>query len=321
MYSHQVIDMIQEMSTDKKLLPVFKNLSQVYLTEILPKIRKSQKIYLGKLNSLVDLFKDKTELVNDFSELRLPFKTCWFDLDCDVIRTITSAENLEWSKAPYNITKRGILCEEIFGHDEICIYYFNYIKELQRWEYSSQITFQSMNDIPLILHKDFVEFMKKLDGNLIDLNCLTSHQFIADITEISKNHGITEEVLISRVMKNTISSYYMLNLGLRLLQCKNIVTVNNPQPDRLNKKREKNGKEPIHVFKTLMVRPLKYLSNSKAEPSKGLMKVHLAMGHFKTYTKEKPLFGKYFGKFWWEAQVRGDIKNGSVIKDYHLLTK
>jgi hypothetical protein len=45
---------------------------------------------------------------------------------------------------------------------------------------------------------------------------------------------------------------------------------------------------------------------------------HFCRSHFKTYTEEKPLFGKYVGDFWWDAHARGSIKKGLVTKDYKI---
>lgn len=35
-------------------------------------------------------------------------------------------------------------------------------------------------------------------------------------------------------------------------------------------------------------------------------------------SEKKPLFGKYTGTYWWNSQVRGDIKTGIIDKDYSL---
>ena len=52
-----------------------------------------------------------------------------------------------------------------------------------------------------------------------------------------------------------------------------------------------------------------------------IMPHHYCRGHFATYTEEKPLFGKYSGKFWIPAHVRGSVKNGAVVKDYCVIER
>lgn len=50
----------------------------------------------------------------------------------------------------------------------------------------------------------------------------------------------------------------------------------------------------------------------------GVMPFHLCRGHFATYTNEKPLFGKLTGRFWVPAHMRGNKRNGEIIKDYKV---
>lgn len=46
--------------------------------------------------------------------------------------------------------------------------------------------------------------------------------------------------------------------------------------------------------------------------------LHFVRGHFATYTADKPLFGNIVGTVWKPAHVRGDIKQGAVVKDYSV---
>lgn len=53
---------------------------------------------------------------------------------------------------------------------------------------------------------------------------------------------------------------------------------------------------------------------------KNIMPHHLCRGHFAEYTAEKPLFGnpKLVGRYWHPPHMRGDKKNGEIIKNYAL---
>jgi hypothetical protein len=46
--------------------------------------------------------------------------------------------------------------------------------------------------------------------------------------------------------------------------------------------------------------------------------LHICRGHFKTFTEEARLFGKYTGTYWWPAHVRGSVDEGVVEKDYRV---
>jgi hypothetical protein len=45
--------------------------------------------------------------------------------------------------------------------------------------------------------------------------------------------------------------------------------------------------------------------------------LHFVRGHFKDYSA-KGLFGKYKKVYWWDSQVRGEVKGGVVDKDYRV---
>lgn len=107
---------------------------------------------------------------------------------------------------------------------------------------------------------------------------------------------------------------------LLLLNCKNIVTEKHEAPERLNKKRQKAGKPPLFSYHTLAVKVPGESTASKSGAKTGItQRLHLCRGHFKHFTKDKPLFGKLEGLYWWQPHVRGEKKKGVVMKDYHLV--
>jgi len=105
----------------------------------------------------------------------------------------------------------------------------------------------------------------------------------------------------------------------KALSCKNIVASKKLPPERLNKKRTKSGKEPLYTYHTLKVLlPSRRTIGTKADPTGRTVRLHLCRGHFKEYTTNRPLFGKYTGRYWWQPIARGDKKAGVVMKDYHV---
>lgn len=52
----------------------------------------------------------------------------------------------------------------------------------------------------------------------------------------------------------------------------------------------------------------------------GQRAMHIARGHFKTYTAERPLLGRAVGTYWWSPHLRGNAKRGVVVKDYAVET-
>ena len=112
-----------------------------------------------------------------------------------------------------------------------------------------------------------------------------------------------------------------LNAMLMLLNTKNITTIDNPPPAKLNKKRIKNGKQPLFTYKTLRLQlPAKKRKKGSGPvmPNDNTTRLHLCRGHFKTYTEEKPLLGRFTGRYWWQPHARGDKTKGVVMKDYEV---
>lgn len=111
-------------------------------------------------------------------------------------------------------------------------------------------------------------------------------------------------------------------LALSFIHCKNTTLLTNTPPPRLQEARVKKGKRPLVTYKTLDIRPVKRILETEGRLNQVGFKqsLHICRGHFKDYT-ERGLFGKYYGIYWWDSQVRGDIKEGQTLKDYRVQTK
>lgn len=105
-----------------------------------------------------------------------------------------------------------------------------------------------------------------------------------------------------------------------LLNSKNVTIAEKPLPPKIRKKREKHG-QPTYSFKRLVVRvkqdDTRWLyPDHKPQPTE--LPRHHVRGHFKNYTEDRPLFGKYTGRYWWNPQWRGLEKIGKVVKVYDV---
>jgi hypothetical protein len=139
------------------------------------------------------------------------------------------------------------------------------------------------------------------------------------------NKGVLEygipEKLKERLIMPSEDYIYMLTmnmfvplLAISFMHCKNVVIETN-QP----KRGRHNRNMPKITYKTLVIEPMKtVLKNEGGIEQVGLKKaLHICRGHFKDF-REKGLFGRYHDIFWWESQVRGNIANGIVNKDYAI---
>jgi hypothetical protein len=102
-----------------------------------------------------------------------------------------------------------------------------------------------------------------------------------------------------------------------MVNCSNVglddETPSYPRPAR--RRLARKGK-PLVTFKRLHIKPYKSHAPS-GEHGEGGVAVHIVRGHFKTYTEERPLFGKRTGTYWWQPMLRG-TENRFVLKDYEV---
>jgi hypothetical protein len=105
--------------------------------------------------------------------------------------------------------------------------------------------------------------------------------------------------------------------AISFANCKNVVVAEagrtSPPP-----KWVKEG-VPTTIYRTVKIdgRLVKRSGESHAESERHL-RLHVRRGHFKTFSSEKKLFGKYEGTFWWEQVSRGSAEIGEVVKNYEL---
>lgn len=185
-----------------------------------------------------------------------------------------------------DVGKLGIFCfaEDINQLDIFRVIFFQYRKSLG-WEI-----------FPYIIHISFCEPPKWA--------IWTDNAYVFD-----NNNSAAEA--ISPCM-------HTLNGVLLLLSCKNITTGIIPAPEALNRKRIKKDKQPIFSYHVLVIKPTGGKGQKSTPKHFWNNRIHLQRGHRKTYTKENPLFGKITGCFYWQPHVRGQNKDGIVMKDYKI---
>lgn len=117
----------------------------------------------------------------------------------------------------------------------------------------------------------------------------------------------------------------VVHSGLVAIHARNVFLSPHDPPEKLNKKRARKGHHPLFRYHTLRFCPGKVV-NKNAQgvgvgKNIGSMPVHLCRGHFMHVTPERPLFGRpgCHGRFWVQAHVRGNKKNGVVVKDYEMV--
>ena len=117
-----------------------------------------------------------------------------------------------------------------------------------------------------------------------------------------------------------LSSVQPALLTVCFLHCKNVNTQTHVPPPALAKKvRLRYGRPPIS-YKTLVIDPLKQVLRTEGNGDVvGLRRaLHICRGHFKDY-RQRGLFGKLRGVYWWSDHVAGTLESGLVKKDYSVM--
>jgi hypothetical protein len=129
-----------------------------------------------------------------------------------------------------------------------------------------------------------------------------------------------EDSMKDRAIQDASVELSVLESTLLLLNCKNIGTEEWHPSLSLNKKRRVSNKEELFTYKTLTISMPGCKRNSVHLNGSGQYhnKIHFCRGHFKSYTDENKLFGKFKGLWWWQPHVRGQNKDGVVMKDYKV---
>ena len=105
-------------------------------------------------------------------------------------------------------------------------------------------------------------------------------------------------------------------IGLtQIMACSNIEYVEHPEPIKLNKKRNKQKKQPLFSYKTLQISNLNKISSKSThgESDRNSPRLHLRRGHIRRYQTGKTT--------WVNSCVVGNKKEGVIKKDYEVITE
>lgn len=319
MYAHKVIE---DFLTNFKGWPRKEFLlekSMPYLIkEIFPKIIKSKKIHFDDYSLVNGKDVNLCHTLNDFNGLRLPFQSTWFDW-------IATHETIKYKELGYDcgVLKTGVLCEESNGF----LKFTSFSLYDDKWIFVPIELYISTTGKSILENENFLKLVQdfKNDFRRIkeDLTTVLIRLLFDENKLIDDSKDKISEIFTA-YMQSVYRSANSIHSVLKILECKNIILVDEKPPEKLNKKRIKNGKEPIHIFKTLMIKLPKTVNKIVGKTTKNVSgesftKLTDVIGHQKTYTEDAPLFGKYVGKWWWQGHERGNIKNGKIEKDYNLI--
>lgn len=334
MYAHQILDDMQALlkKVTQAGIKSFSSEQQRYYETIwmaLPMINQSQKFYMGEASEVHDLDKKNHRLFLDNCEtLRLPYKMCFFEF---------SNYKGDVDPGKYLDSKIAILAAQT-SPKAWYVSIFSYFTADLRW-IMSPVGFHIMiggatkETIESVV-QFFEEGKRKFSKSPYYYNEEQFNNTIRNLHAQIKNSpsekgsiqpfnilGVPENEL-TELIHDHISDLSLLEISVKLLNCKNIRIETIKASEKLNKKRRKNGKAEIFDYKVLSV----FKPGNKQDYRQGSTplshnRVHLCRGHFKEFTTEHPLLGKHTGLFWWQPHVRGQNRDGIVIKEYDVINE
>ena len=109
-------------------------------------------------------------------------------------------------------------------------------------------------------------------------------------------------------------------MAISLTHCRNVTAQKVTPPPKLAAKQLREKGIPKVSYLTLTIEPMRKVLRSEGgmDQHGSLPKaLHICRGHFKDY-RERGLFGKQHGIYWWETALRGSSEAGAVLKDYEI---
>jgi hypothetical protein len=121
-------------------------------------------------------------------------------------------------------------------------------------------------------------------------------------------------------MEHPLPFFYPYFLALSFMHCKNVELQDVPSDPSFVRRFTKWNKRPPVQYKELIIAPMqKVLRGVAEEHATGMHQaMHICRGHFKDY-RERGLFGKFKGIFWWDQTIRGSEGEGVIHKSYKVM--
>lgn len=129
------------------------------------------------------------------------------------------------------------------------------------------------------------------------------------------------DVSISKVLLSKSAPFFA---AIAFMHCKNVSYHKVLTEPKIARAYERRKKVSMVTFNRLTIDPLKATigrMSGRGGDGSGERSLHIARGHFAEYGPEFGkglLFGKYSGRFWIPAHVRGRSEIGTVLHDYEV---
>ena len=291
MYANQCIDVLKNvLETPKKFPEANMDLTKTLIGEIV-KCHKFHFEDLAGIRKLINVTAENSSSLKEF--IILPYDKVWFDF------AKTNAADYSTDGAPFEaFMNLGFYIER--QQNEFTVLAFMKILDNYWVPLSHLFTFDPK-------HLKQIEILK-----YTQLTTKEKTPFEKSSTEVTP--------MITKMIGGFIG---IIIISCLILSCKNIFLEKIDPPPKLNKARIKRGKTIGYSYNVLSLKVFKpnQNKNEKSEMTETHNRISWCRAHFKIYTRDNPLFGKYVGTWLWHSHLRGQNKDGFADKDYSVESK
>jgi hypothetical protein len=279
MWKHEIL----EKNLFPEMMRQCKNKQKQFFLDVCKVLRSSTTFFIGEYSHYYQITKNVDLTTNELAHL--PCDPILFEVYNDHYKVAVTEAVKEGVEVQF-YSKKAILCYSLDKDIKVLVGFY-YIPEKSVWYMMPTIAMPSISS-------STVHFGNVSDNLVVDLK-----------------HN-QKELMIA--LQDSIAMTQLIN-------ARNIVTKTVVPPAALNKKRVKHHHEPYDKYYILEIANGIVRNKNQGEVPWGYRPpteraLHLCRGHFKTYTEDAKLFGRYTGTFWWQPSIRGNEKNGVVRKDY-----
>jgi len=314
------------------------------------RIPKTTIVDCSSVSEYLFQFSSKDEWsMEDFDVLAPPFDECWLDFKAPEYVSLPGVYE-KWKKTSPSHWAFDCVWTEATEENIMLSYmkmpniWSDHVKRMLEWTKGSKwyldiLLFWVMEgepDGPIWMWRLFLNedgscgvFTKENDRFNKIIEGPVHGGYIKTIERISIEQKVSEDEA-RNILYSIISPYlHSALLSIVFIHCKNVI-LEDTVPDKKKhltnaQKRRGEEKTSIEKHKVLVLEPMKKIIKKTSEESGvGTKKAyHICKGHFVTYSKEKPLFGRpdLYGKFFVPMHARGSLNQGIVTKDYQINVK
>ncbi len=164
----------------------------------------------------------------------------------------------------------------------------------------------------------YLNYLVGEDGVMCDE--MQWHIHPSTLDYLNETMGLGRDDAGDEAITKGMNQIAVCSLAASLMHCKNVTRLDAPltkQEQHRQNEYENVARQASCKWKVLNIQPMQRVLREQGNiESAGLVHaLHICRGHFKDY-RDKGLFGRNKGIYWWDQHMRGDESAGVIIKDY-----